>query len=80
MLETIVWRKKNWIGHIMRGDGLMKEVMKGKMEDKRGPGRKRMSMIDDLLEKVPYGDLKRRAENRQDWRVWLPGTCRMVEH
>ena len=27
MVETIVRRKKNWIGHIMRGDGLMKEVM-----------------------------------------------------
>ena len=38
MVETIVRRKK--IGHIMRGDGLMKEVMEGKMEGKRGRGRK----------------------------------------
>ena len=30
----------------MRGDGLMKEVMEGKMEGKRGRGRKRM--IDEL--------------------------------
>ena len=30
MVETIVRRKKNWIGHIMRGDGLMIEVMEGK--------------------------------------------------
>ena len=35
MVETIVRRKKNWIGHIMRGDGLMKEVMEGKMERTR---------------------------------------------
>ena len=27
MVEIIVRRKKNLIGHIMRGDGLMKEVM-----------------------------------------------------
>ncbi len=27
MVETILRRKRNWIGHIMRGDGLMKEVM-----------------------------------------------------
>ena len=40
MVETIVRRKKNWIGHIMRGDGLMKEVMGEKMEGKRGRGRK----------------------------------------
>ena len=49
MVETIVRRKKNWIGHIMRGDGLMKEVMEGKMEGKRGRGRKRIGMIDELM-------------------------------
>ena len=42
MVEMIVLRKKNLIWHIMRGDGLIKEVMEGKMEGKRGPGRKRM--------------------------------------
>ena len=30
MAETIVRRKKNWIGHIMRGDGLIKKLWKGK--------------------------------------------------
>ena len=79
MVETIVRRKKNWIEHIMRGDELMKEVMEGKMEGKRGPGRKLIGIIDDLLEKERYGVLKRRAEDRQGWRVWLPGTCRMAE-
>ena len=75
MVETIVRRKKNWTGHIMRGDGLMKEVMEGKMEGKRGRGRKRIyGMIDELMENKQYGDLKRRAEDRQGWRVWLPGT------
>jgi len=41
MVEMIVLRKKNLIWHIMRGDGLIKEVMEGEMEGKRGPGRKR---------------------------------------
>ena len=80
MVETIVRRKKNWIGHIMRGDGLMKEVMEGKMVGKRGRGRKRIGMIDELMENEQYGDLKRRAEDRQGWRVSLPGTCRVAEH
>ena len=40
MVETIVPRKENWIKHIMRGDGLMKVNVKGKMESKKGPGRK----------------------------------------
>ncbi len=43
------------------------KVMEGKIEGKRGPSRKRLGMIDDLLEKVPYEVLKRRAENRQEW-------------
>ena len=68
------------IGHIMRGDGLMKEVMEGKMEGKRGRGRKRIGMIDELMINEQYGDLKRRAEDRHGWRVWLPRTCRMAEH
>ena len=80
MVETIVRKKKNWIEHIMREDGLMKEVMEGKMEGKRGRGRKRISMLDELMENKQYRDLKRKAEDRQGWRVWLPGTCRVVEH
>ena len=79
-VETIVRRKKNWIGHIMRRDGLMKEYMESKMECKRRRGRKRIGMIDELMENEQYGDLKRRAEDRQGWRVWLPGTCRVAEH
>ena len=43
----------------MLGDGLMKEVMVGKMEGKRGRGRKRIGMIDELMENKQYGDLKR---------------------
>ena len=80
MIETIVRRKKNWIGHKMRGDGLMKEVLEGKMEGKRGRGRQRIGMIDEFVINEQYGDLKRRAENRQGWRVWLPGTCRVAEY
>ena len=38
MIETIARRNKNWIGHIMRGEGLMKEVMEGKMQGKREKG------------------------------------------
>ena len=55
------------MGHIMRGDGLMKEVVEGKIEGKRGRGRKRVGMIDELMENEQYGDLKRRAEDRQGW-------------
>ena len=29
MLEVIAKRKKAWIGHVMRGDGLLKVVIEG---------------------------------------------------
>ena len=50
--ETIVRRKKNWIGHILRGEGLLKDVIEGRMEGKPPRDRKRIGMIDDLKEKV----------------------------
>ena len=45
MLEVIVKRKKAWIGHVVRGDGLLKLVIEGRMEDKRSMGRPRMGMM-----------------------------------
>ena len=41
----------------------MKEVMKEKMKDKMGLGRKRTDMTDNSLENERYGDLKRRTED-----------------
>ena len=33
MLKVIDKRKKAWIGHVVRGDGLFKLVMEGRMEN-----------------------------------------------
>src|SRR5580698_10282718 len=49
LIETIVRRKKNWIGHILR-EGLLKDVIEGRMEGKPPRGRKRIGMLDDLKE------------------------------
>ena len=38
LLENVVKRKKNWIGHIVRGERLLKHEMEGRMEGKRGRG------------------------------------------
>ena len=35
LLEIIRRRQKNWIGHILRGDSLQREIMEGRMEGKR---------------------------------------------
>jgi hypothetical protein len=42
--------EKNWIGHVMRGDSLLKFVVEGRMVGKKPTGTPGMSMIDDLKE------------------------------
>ena len=78
LVKTILERKKNWIGHVLRGNGLMRDVLEGRMLGKRPQGRPRIGMIDDLME-GSYEKLKRRAEGREEWRRWVPGTCLAAE-
>jgi hypothetical protein len=74
IVETIIRRKKNWIGHILRGDSLLKDTIEGRMEGKRPRGRPRIGMLDELKEDS-YDAMKRLAEDRQQWRCWMPRTC-----
>ena len=39
LVDIILEWKKNWIGHVLRGDELLKEVMEGRMEGRRPKGR-----------------------------------------
>ena len=72
-LLTTVWkRKKNWIGHVLRHDSVLKLVIKGRMEGQRGRGWKRIGMLDDLMVDERYAQMKRRAENRDMWKNWIP--------
>ena len=80
IVETIVGRKKNWIGHVLRGDSVLRLVMEGRIEGKRPRGRKRKGMLDELMEEHTYSEMKRFAEEREKWRKWVPRTCHMAEH
>jgi hypothetical protein len=48
IVNLIQCRKWNWIGHIVRGEGILKEVLEGRMERKRR-GRPRNRMLDELI-------------------------------
>src|SRR6476469_6881592 len=74
LIKTIWDRNKNWIGHVLRGDGLMKLVLEGRMKGKKPRRKPRMGMIDDVLDET-YGDMKSKAKNRESWRMWRPKTC-----
>ena len=79
LIRTVYKRQKNWIGHVLRGDGLLKEVIEGRMLGKRPRGRPRAGMVDVIME-GSYEKMKRRAEGREEWRRWVPKTCLRAEY
>jgi len=56
----IVSREKNWIGHVMRGEDLLREVIEARMEGKMSRGRRRMGTLEELYKKESYGIMNRK--------------------
>jgi hypothetical protein len=65
-------RKAHWIGHILRRNCLLKQVIegkiKGRIEVKRRRGRRRKQLLDDLGDRRGYSHLKEEAVDRIKWR------------
>ena len=72
ILHEIWKRKVNWIGHILRRNCLLKQVMEGKikgeMEVARRRGRRRKKLLDELKDRRGYCHLKEEALDRTMWR------------
>ena len=68
--EIIRW-KANWIGHILRRNCLLKQVIEGKIKGQievtRRRGRKRKTLLDDLKDRRGYCHLKKEALDRTMW-------------
>ena len=73
ILDTVLRRKANWIGHILRRNCLLHDVIEGKLDETPGVGRRRIQMIDDLKVKTKYWMLKEEAEDRRRWRAKFTG-------
>ena len=71
-LHEIRKRKAKWIGHILRRNCLLKQVIEGKMkremEVTRRRGRRRKKLLDDLKDRRGYSHLKEEALDRTMWR------------
>ena len=71
-LHEIIKRKANWIGHILRRNCLLKQVIEGKIKGQievtRRQGRRRMKLLDDLKDRRGYCELKEEAVDRTVWR------------
>ena len=63
LLNRIAKAKKRWIGHIVRGNGLSKEVIEGRIDGRRPKERKGIGMLSELKEDG-HAKMKRRADNR----------------
>ena len=70
--DTIIERKKSWIGHILRGNDMIRITIEGQIEGQRTRGRPRVSMLDELIGNGTYNEMKRRAGDRNEWRKWKP--------
>ena len=68
ILHEIRKRKANWIGHILRRNCLLKQVIKGEMEVTRRQGRRCNKLLDDLKDRRGYSHLKEKALDRTMWR------------
>jgi len=69
--EIIKW-KANWIGHILRRNCLLKQVIEGKIKGQievtRKQGIRRTKLLDDLKDRRGYCELKEEALDRTVWR------------
>ena len=63
-------RKRNWLGHRLRRNCLMKDALEGMMNGrKKVRGRIRYQMIDNIMINGLYEDAKGKAEKRVEWRM-----------
>ena len=83
ILHEISKRKANWIGHILRRNCLLKQVIEGKIEggiEVTGRrGRRRKKLLDELKERRRYSHLKEEALDRTKWRERL-WTCSKTDY
>ena len=71
VIQEIIKRKANWIGHILRRNSLLKQVIEGKIKGQievtRRQGRRRKKLLDDLKDRKGYCELKEEAIDHTMW-------------
>ena len=71
ILHEIRKWKANWIGHILRRNCLLKQVIEGKIKGQIEVTRRRgrhKKLLDDLKDRTGYCQLKEEALDRTMWR------------
>ena len=63
LINTITRRQKHWIGHILRGNNLIKELVEGRLYGKKRRGKPRQQMLDFIMRRKTYVEMKRLAQD-----------------
>ena len=66
LLNNILRRKPNWIGHILRRNCLLHDAIEGQMMEVKGVGRRRIQLLDDLEREEDIGILRRMLKVEKD--------------
>ena len=54
LLNNVLRRKVNWIGHILRRNCLLLDDIEGQVTEVKGVGRRRTQLLDDLRNRRRY--------------------------
>ena len=68
LLNNILRRKANWIGHILRRNYLLHDAIEEQMMEVKRVGRRRTQLLDHLRNRRRYWELKKEAESRNRWK------------
>ena len=69
MLELIKKRKRNWLGHRLKRNCLLKDTPEGMDNWKNVGERRRHQIIDNIMINRLHADTKRKAENMVEWKM-----------
>ena len=75
-MEDMIKRKMKYAGHVMRGSGGLSnwQIFEGRLAGKRkvgGPKRKWMNDVTEWAKEKKYGEVKRKAEEKEKWRLMV---------
>ena len=64
LLNNVLRRKNNWIGHNLRRNFLHCEAIEGHMTEVKGVATRTTQLLDDFRNTRRYWELKEKAEDR----------------
>ncbi|KAI5755057.1 hypothetical protein M8J77_013699 [Diaphorina citri] len=70
LMKTLMKRKIKLVGHLLRHNDFITNILEGKVEGRRPRGRPRKSYFEDIMKLMDcnsYSQLKRSALDRSDW-------------